>query len=43
MAKTNSWIVHVQNLAISNKNHELHPIIECPIKMNMIGLHDEVI
>jgi hypothetical protein len=43
MTKTTSLIVHVQNLAISNKNHELHPRIECPIRMNMIGLHDKVI
>jgi hypothetical protein len=43
MAKTTSLIVHVRNIAISNENHELQPIIECPIRMNVIGLHDKVI
>jgi hypothetical protein len=44
MTKTTTLIVHVQNLAISNKNHKLHPRIECPIRMNnKDGLHDKVI
>jgi hypothetical protein len=43
MTKTTNLIVHVQNLAISNENLELQPIIEYPIRMNVIGLHDKVI